>query len=81
MTFPCVDCGMDTINEHFMVHDYLWDTAFAGESGEGDICILCIEERLGRKLTKQDFTDVPVNDLSLQWVMSGRMIDRLTTKP
>lgn len=77
MIFPCHDCGIDTFNEHFMVHDHLWSIAFAGESDEGDICILCLERRLGRELTKKDFSDFPINDLNINWVRTDRLINRL----
>lgn len=82
MSFPCMDCGVDTINENYMVHDAVWDEALGGDSnagscGDGDLCVLCLEQRLGRKLSRQDFTDYPVNDLSLQWNRSSTLIDRL----
>ena len=81
MTFPCVDCGEDTFNEHFMVHDYLWDIAFMGEPGEGDICVGCLERRIGRRLYGEDFTDAPVNDIDSTWTRTSRLIDRLTSTP
>lgn len=32
--------------------------------GRGFLCIACLEHRLGRQLTRADFTDAPVNDAS-----------------
>jgi len=35
------------------------------ETMGGALCIGCLEERLGRHLTADDFMDVPLNDLSI----------------
>jgi len=61
----CADCGVDTfaIGEWYMVKDEVWDAA-GGLSGYLDcffLCIECLEHRLGRRLTPNDFTDAPVN--------------------
>jgi hypothetical protein len=64
----CTDCDVDVMPcdprgypvdgwEGCMVHDRVWEAA----GGEGHVCVACLEARLGRMLTLQDFTDVPLN--------------------
>ena len=66
---PCTDCGVDTAPpigkppslgrwEYYMVRDDIWE-AFG--VGNGFLCVGCLEERLGRKLTPQDFSSVTIN--------------------
>jgi hypothetical protein len=64
----CDDCGVNTqqIGEQYMVHNRVW-TAATGVSHKwmamiGFLCIGCIERRLGRQLTKADFSDVGINN-------------------
>ena len=51
--FTCEDCGNPDY-EMYMVNDDLWD-----EYGNDNktLCLSCLEKRMGRKLTKDDFTD------------------------
>lgn len=58
--FLCVDCGIDTweIGEYYMIHKPLWLTHGADQ---GMLCIGCLEDRIGRRLTSADFTDYPIN--------------------
>lgn len=69
----CADCGIDTAPpigqgrdrkigrwEHYMVHDHIWKEFGVGD---GFLCIGCLEDRLGRKLTPLDFIDLPINKL------------------
>jgi hypothetical protein len=64
-----------------MVTDYVW--AAAGDT-KGCLCIGCLENRLGRRLSRTDFADVMMNDLSISdadyaWSWrSKRLRDRLT---
>lgn len=65
---PCNDCGRDTLpfdrrSEWYVVSDTVWQEAGMKPAG-GYLCIGCLEARLGRQLTPEDFPDVPVNDLS-----------------
>jgi hypothetical protein len=81
----CVDCGVDVheIGEYYMVHDTVWNSAWLGRHRspigvDGQLCIGCLERRLGRSLMHCDFPDAPVNtERSLR---SDRFRDRLTTK-
>jgi hypothetical protein len=65
----CRDCDLDTVWagmpngpwEYYMVHDHVWAQTGLGPY-DGMLCVGCIEFRLGRRLTPEDFTDAPVND-------------------
>jgi hypothetical protein len=71
--FKCVDCKVDTDEngEYYMVTNNIWRNYGAGR---GMLCIGCLELRIGRKLDKYDFMNVPVNYLGYR---SERMINRL----
>jgi hypothetical protein len=61
----CHDCRTDTVTradlgEVYMVHNELWARAGMEPNG-GFLCIGCLERRLGRRLTPDDFTDCPLN--------------------
>jgi len=53
----CKDCGIgvDTSRPH-MIKDKLW-LKINSRRYDGVLCISCIQNRLGRKLTKEDFYD------------------------
>jgi hypothetical protein len=60
----CLDCRDATTftkgnEEYYMVHNALWLTA--NPQINGMLCIGCLETRIGRTLTSDDFTDAPVN--------------------
>lgn len=73
--FNCNDCKVDTddINEYYMVHDHIWKSVNKTFYGVM-LCIGCLETRLGRKLNKHDFSDLPINYVFRQ---SNRLKDRL----
>jgi hypothetical protein len=76
----CVDCRWATLplNEWYMVQDSVWRAAGMGPEG-GCLCIGCLEERLGRMLTPDDFTDCKLNDLNKSdGSASSRLRKRLT---
>lgn len=71
-SYLCRDCGIDTTPctkrrgcrhkgrwEHYMVTDTVWSAA---GMQDGFLCIGCLEQRLGRILTPEDFTSAPIND-------------------
>ena len=83
----CADCGTGTfaLGEYYMVHDDLWEQAWAGRrkpwhciDGQEMLCIGCLEQRLGRTLLRCDFTDAPINDPDNP-AISERLRDRMTT--
>jgi hypothetical protein len=54
--FRCVDCGKDTGGgEYYMVGDDVWAASGLAPNG-GMLCLACLERRIGRPLTGQDFT-------------------------
>ena len=74
--FDCMDCGVNTrkIKEYYTIRNRVWYSVTKQTRGEGMLCIGCLEKRLGRELTRGDFTDAPVNSLNGS---SSRMYDRL----
>ena len=77
-SFDCVDCGVDTsaIDEWYVVRDELW--VAANSSRDGVLCVGCLEERLGRRLSRSDFTSCEVNE-NPGWRRSSRLTNRLAT--
>ncbi len=75
LNLPCRDCGVNTfeISEYYMVHDELWPTVLGGREF---LCLGCLEVRLNRRLTTEDFPDAPVNRAGL-FPISDRMKNRL----
>jgi hypothetical protein len=58
----CIDCGIDTSfgtgnGHYYTVHDAVWREAVP--DGEGQLCLDCLERRLGRPLTRADFVRTP----------------------
>jgi hypothetical protein len=84
MRSPCMDCGIDTMPgrkkavaagrcDYYMVHDEIWEQAGAGD--DANLCVGCLEQRLGRKLTTDDFNwDIRCN----LWLPNDtpRLLDR-----
>lgn len=75
--FLCLDCNEDTgkLMEFYFVHTDLWLSA-AG-SKEGMLCVGCLEERIGRRLTSDDFPDVTINS-PRYGQKSQRLINRMS---
>ena len=77
----CWDCQRETNHqstdsaEWYMVWGHLWHKAL--EKGHADfLCIGCLENRLGRKLSKEDFNTAPLNSLP-GYSRSKRLRNRL----
>ena len=73
----CLDCrarAWADLHEDFYVHDQLWQQAAPEDNGDGEVmlCVGCLEKRLGRKLTRDDFKS-PHRGRKL----SARLMDRL----
>jgi hypothetical protein len=75
-SFECLVCGADTntIDEYYALHDDVWRSVNPDVAGM--LCIGCVEARLGRSLTRDDFTTSPVNRDS-RWPRSDRLVARL----
>lgn len=75
----CLDCNIDTWNEYYMIHDDLWYKIVSEDYYFNPIkiylCILCLEKRLGFKLSKKDFSNCPANNFFKQTKI---LIDRLS---
>jgi hypothetical protein len=76
--FACGKCGFDTLNNHeyYMLKDEIWLAANEG-SDKGMLCIGCVEQNIGRRLTKKDFTNAPINGYAFFGLKSERLADRL----
>jgi hypothetical protein len=61
----CSLCRVDTlaIGEFYMVEDEVWNAAVGADNFIFDLCIGCLELRLGRRLVPSDFSNVPVNKI------------------
>jgi hypothetical protein len=57
MSTACIDCGIDTTDEYYMVKDDVWPIG----KHDGMLCIGCLERRINRQLTPTDFTDASIN--------------------
>ena len=76
--FYCDDCGECTncIGEYYMVEDEVWYSALSPMRKADMLCVGCVELRIGRLLTKDDFSDAPLNSLPF-WIRSERLKTRL----
>ena len=74
--FLCVDCKIDTgkAHEHYFVKNDVWFSVMP--SNKGMLCVGCIEARLGRNLTKDDFTDCSLNNPKYE-PKSNRLMNRM----
>jgi hypothetical protein len=80
--FDCADCGINTKdnNEYYMVKSPIWFQAISAEPVTSFgvlLCIGCLEKRLNRKLTVEDFANVPCNLDKDHFHKSERLKDRL----
>lgn len=69
-----MDCGVDVWGEYFVIRHELW-AEVVGDSHAGLICVMCLEDRMGRRLQPSDFLDVPANDLG--WRKTRRLLERM----
>jgi hypothetical protein len=56
---PCKSCKGD--NQPYMLTSDLWKIVAAPKERRSFLCIPCVEKRLGRKLTLEDFNNAPLN--------------------
>jgi len=59
--WDCVDCDTNTSYEHYFVKNEIWH-GLAKMTEVGMLCVGCIELRIGRKLSPEDFTDAHINN-------------------
>jgi hypothetical protein len=60
-SWECCHCGEPPGQDFYMVHDEVWEQAEVPEYAQ--LHLTCLEERIGRPLVIDDFTDAPVNRL------------------
>lgn len=73
--FLCLDCSLDTVDSnYYMVHSQLW---LSVAPDKGMLCIPCLEKRIGRQLTKDDFTECLLNEENAQNPDLGLLYQRL----
>ena len=77
--FLCVDCKVDTskIKEHYFVNTELWLSS--GATIHQQLCISCLEKRIGRDLIFSDFTDASINNPKKN-DMSSRLVAALSRR-
>lgn len=63
------------MNEHYFIHTDVWLSVVG--SIKGMLCVGCLEKRLGRKLTKNDFPVITINSPKFG-NKSQRLLDMLT---
>lgn len=81
----------DRPHEYYMVTDAVWAEAgmspdgdawwddyghWHDENASGHLCIGCLEDRLGRELTRADFTDARINEIGAT-LQTERLRNRL----
>jgi hypothetical protein len=78
--YRCNDCGINvvTIGEFYMLKPELWQ-GMLGLEWDDNLCIGCLEARLGRKVTLRDMANSP----TYPWMRpaSDRLRDRLGFGP
>lgn len=61
VSWECPHCGQSVGRDYYMVTDETW--ALAEVPIDSQLHLLCLQERIGRPLTIEDFTEAPVNML------------------
>ena len=56
--YKCDDCKGPP--DFYMVHDSVWKSATS--IWQGNLCLRCLEVRLKRKFSMDDFTTAPINN-------------------
>jgi hypothetical protein len=81
MIDKCLDCRMHMrgSGEYYVVTDKVWKEAvgMSRKADKSELCIGCLESRLGRQLTRDDFTACDVNYDVRFWPKSDRLFSRM----
>lgn len=71
----CDDCGKSTLEEGYMLHENIWNSVADRNT---NLCVDCVEKRLGRQLTPYDFQPIGYNFWkAMRKFKSPKLIDRL----
>jgi hypothetical protein len=73
--FRCDACDQSCQHEYYMLRDDVWREA---KGTDGMLCIGCVEQRLGRELTRADFDWEGTQYLVCEWRPSRRLALRLS---
>lgn len=73
----CMDCDVHTvdIDEYYMLKKEIWLSIVPEDRGM--LCISCVDKRLGRKLTPEDFSDCLLNEEEYHQARSDKLKDRM----
>lgn len=74
----CLDCGLHVIRagHWYMVHDEVWEQTGLDKHG-GVLCLDCLEHRLGRAVSEEDFKSTTTAGHRDFWRDQGRMLPRV----
>lgn len=73
----CCECGFDCSQEIFMLTNEVWFQIVGRHTyGGGILCVGCCEKKLGRQLTKEDFSNNHANRFNFGH-KTARLINRL----
>lgn len=75
----CDDCDTTVEDEMYMVNHEIWEQATSVKRTVKYLCIMCLEERLLRRLRREDFMIAGINLNGAN--RSKRLLDRLETRP
>jgi hypothetical protein len=71
----CFECGRPCY-DWYMVRNHVWAQVAPGAKRRGVLHFSCLEKRLGRLLTEDDFTRMPINQSVFIGIRIGRASPR-----
>ena len=73
----CMDCRVNTMDtdEYYMLKEEIWLFIVPGDRGM--LCVSCVEKRLDRKLTPDDFSECALNEKEYPQPRSDRLKNRM----
>jgi hypothetical protein len=78
----CADCGVELgfngNGHYYMVHDHVW--LQAGPMYGRELCLDCLQVRLGRSLSPADFLFTPFEMFERMWPHLNTIKDRLSMR-
>lgn len=73
----CMDCNINTMDtdEYYMLKNEVW--LFVVPKDKKMLCVGCVEKRLGRELTPEDFSYCLLNEEEYSQPRSDRLKNRM----
>lgn len=65
----CLDCEVICVDDYYLNND-VWDS-MGLDHDDGRLHLRCAEKRLGRELTRDDFSSAPINN-AIRWALDKR---------